>query len=317
MISSPVPYIITSGTTISTDPTITTNGVTDFGKIYRGPEIDGPFSAYAFGSTSTFDTASGFDAQIDSSGAVFKFASLQLIGDPTVSTTGGEVNLALIGVNGITSGGPGATLTFAGIEGLLLATQNGSINLGSEISFADLQDLTFYARGTGSNLTLASSISITGDLNLDSEGDVNLSGNLSTGDFRSFSGGDFNLTGGSLNAVTISINSGANVNFTLSAPLTFNTTNFFLQGAGGIQINDSLEVIQSNPGQTDGLNIFLLTGGNLSVGGDLSLTTDASNIQSGGNILVSSEGDMAIDGIFQLLVIGRSDSMTGAGGRLL
>ena len=62
-ITSPVPYVITSGTTISTDPSITTNGVTDFGKIYRGPVTDGPASAWAFGSTSTFDTSSGFDSQ--------------------------------------------------------------------------------------------------------------------------------------------------------------------------------------------------------------------------------------------------------------
>jgi hypothetical protein len=55
-ITSPVPYLITSGTTITTDPSITTNGVTNFGKIYRGSETDGPASAWAFGSTSTFDT---------------------------------------------------------------------------------------------------------------------------------------------------------------------------------------------------------------------------------------------------------------------
>src|SRR5438552_15643009 len=60
-ITSPNPYVITSGTVISTDPSITTNGVTDFGKIYRGRSIDGPVSAWAFGSTSAFDTASGFD----------------------------------------------------------------------------------------------------------------------------------------------------------------------------------------------------------------------------------------------------------------
>ena len=35
-ITSPDPYLITSGTVINTDPTITTNGKTDFGKIYRG-----------------------------------------------------------------------------------------------------------------------------------------------------------------------------------------------------------------------------------------------------------------------------------------
>ncbi len=37
VITSPVPYLITSGTVITTDPSITTNGVTDYGKIYRGP----------------------------------------------------------------------------------------------------------------------------------------------------------------------------------------------------------------------------------------------------------------------------------------
>ena len=63
------PYIIDQNTTIRTDPTITKGGVdgrTDFGKIYRGREIDGLASAYLFGSTSAFDTASGFDDQIGS-----------------------------------------------------------------------------------------------------------------------------------------------------------------------------------------------------------------------------------------------------------
>src|SRR4029077_10037038 len=69
-ITSPNPYVITSGTLITTDPSITSNGVTDYGKIYRGRSIDGPISAWAFGSTSAFDTASGFDDLIgDSSGA--------------------------------------------------------------------------------------------------------------------------------------------------------------------------------------------------------------------------------------------------------
>src|SRR4029077_20353504 len=149
-ITSPVPYVITSGTTITTDPAITTNGVTDYGKIYRGAETDGPASAWAFGSTSTFDTSSGFDNEIIGSGAAFKFTALQLAGNPTISTTNGEVNLGLIAVNGITSGSPGGPLTFSGIRGLLLATQNGSIILGPEISFSGLHDITLYARGAGS-----------------------------------------------------------------------------------------------------------------------------------------------------------------------
>ena len=87
VITSPVPYLITSGTTITTDPAITTNGVTDYGKIWRGTAIDGPFSVWAFGSTSPFDTAIGLDAgaeKITDSAAVFKFTSLELAGNPTV-----------------------------------------------------------------------------------------------------------------------------------------------------------------------------------------------------------------------------------------
>src|SRR5438874_1811293 len=81
-ITSPNPYLITSNTVITTDPSITTNGVTDYGKIYRGRSVDGPISAWAFGSTSAFDTASGFDDLIgDNSGAAFKFAALALTGD--------------------------------------------------------------------------------------------------------------------------------------------------------------------------------------------------------------------------------------------
>jgi hypothetical protein len=59
IISSSVPYTITSGTTIITDPLITTNGVTDEGRIYRDPATDGPPSAYFFGSTNAFDIETG------------------------------------------------------------------------------------------------------------------------------------------------------------------------------------------------------------------------------------------------------------------
>ena len=161
--------------------------------------------------------------QIDSSGAAFKFTSLQLNGSPTISTTDGEINLGLIGVNGITAAGtPGTltTLTFAGIRGMLLATQNGSINIGAGFAFSGLHDLTFYARGAGSNLTLGAAISTTSQLTLYSEGDVNLSGNVNTRDFRSFSGGNFSLTSASFNAETISITSGTNVSLGIQRPVS-------------------------------------------------------------------------------------------------
>ena len=214
VITSSNPYVIDATTAIQTDPTITTGGVIDFGKIYRGPSIDGPASSYFFGSTSSFDTASGFDVQIDSPGAVFKFLALVLAGNPAVSTVGGQNVLALISVGDITSNAPGGALTFAGLEGLLFATQNGSINLGSAISFAGLRDLTFYARGAGSNLSLGSAISTSESLHLYSQGAVLINGAISSGNFTSYSGGDF-VTGsnGSVTAGGISVTSLGNIAF--------------------------------------------------------------------------------------------------------
>ncbi|PYL91523.1 MAG: hypothetical protein DMF14_06730 [Verrucomicrobia bacterium] len=171
-ISSPNPYVITSGTTITTDPSITTNGITDYGKIYRGPTDDRAFSQWAFGSTSAFDTALNIDTEFFTDPAhlpiaVFKFQALSLIGNPTIDTSNsGVTNLGLIGVDGITSGPPGGVLTFSGINLLALATVNGSINLTSDVSFQNLNILAIYARGAAPDLTLNSSLSNIGALKL-------------------------------------------------------------------------------------------------------------------------------------------------------
>ena len=154
-----VPYPIDSGTAIQTDPSITRAGVTDFGKIYRDPGQDGPFSTWAFTATSPFDTTAGIDLVYGPNApvAAFKFVALQLVGDPIISTAnGGALNLALISVGPITSMPAGnATFTFAGMQSVLIATQNGSIDIsGPDISFQGIPTLIFYARGTGSNLNL-------------------------------------------------------------------------------------------------------------------------------------------------------------------
>ena len=206
-ITAPNPYLITSGTTITTDPSITTNGVTDFGKIYRGSTDDGPFTLWAFGSTSAFDTALNIDTEFFADPnhlpiAVFKFQSLSLTGNPTIDlSNGGVTKLALIGVNGITSGPPGGTLTFTGLDLLALATVNGSINLTSDVSFQNLNELAMYARGAGSNLTINSPISNIGDLKLAAEGSIQLTnpGTMSVGGFDATAGNNLTLQiGGSL-----------------------------------------------------------------------------------------------------------------------
>ena len=320
MIASSDPYVITSGTAIQTDPAITTNGQTDFGKIYRDPTQDGPLSAFIFGSTSAFDTASGFDSELTGSGmnaAGFKFTSLQLTGDPTISTAGGPVNLGLIAVNGITSGGPGGVLTFAGIRGLLLATQNGSIDLGSEISFSGLHDIAFYARGSGSMLTLASDVTTTNRIRLYGEGGIQLSSDLSTQDLIAFTNGDFDFTAGSIDAETISIISGGDLTFSLGTPLSFNTKTFLLQAEGNIQVNDSLEIIEDSLSPDADLNISLVAGSeNILVEGDLSLTTNPGDIEAGANILVTSGGSTTIGGTLTLLVDNSNGGDIGDGGNI-
>ncbi len=173
--------MISSGTTIKTDPTITTNGVTDFGKLYRGPTLDGPASVFLFGSTSAFDLQVGVDKALSGAEgemillplAAFKFLSLDLTGNPTISiANGGATSLALISVGDITSGPPGGALTFSGLQTLLLATVNGSITLTSDLAFQNIPFLGFYARGAGSNLTLDCSISGAAGLFLGAEGDI-------------------------------------------------------------------------------------------------------------------------------------------------
>lgn len=311
------PYVITGDTEITTDPSITTSGHTDFGKIYRDSAHDGLPSAFLFGSTSAFDTTSGFDAELigDMGAAVFKFTSLQLTGDPMISTNDGPTNLGLIAVNDINSGGAGGVLTFAGIRGLLLATQNGSIHLGPEISFAGLHDITLYARGSGSMLTLASDVSTTNKIRLYGQGGIELSSNLSTQDLIAFTNGNFDITGGSIDAETISINAGGDVNFSVGSPLTFETTNFHLEANGDISVSDSLEVTQTNTGQTEGLNISFLGNGGIHIGGDLRLTTDASNIANGGNITFGS--GLNVDcGALTLLVDNSNHGHIGTGGNI-
>ncbi|MEA3093947.1 MAG: hypothetical protein QOJ04_5289, partial [Caballeronia sp.] len=220
VIANSAAYQITAASAIQTDPSITSPGRTDFGKIYRGPGADADFSTWSFDTTRPFDTSSGFEAFYSGAGvpiAAFKFQSLVLTGNPTISTAnGGATFLELIGVDGITSGPPGGTLTFAGINNLLLTTQNGSILLGPEISFQNLPAFFLYARGAGANIVLASPITGTRDLFLDAEGSVQVNGAEDVTNFRSVTGGDFLAGTGPVNASTIDIRSGGNLNFTLS-----------------------------------------------------------------------------------------------------
>lgn len=201
VISSPDPYIVDNTTQIATDPTITTGGVSHFGRIYRNDALDGAYTQYAFGATSAYDTKiqmGDYYADDAAGGAVFKFSNLTITGQPTFNTTGGAKYVDLISVATINSATPGGTINLDGIDGLFLATVNGSITLGPELSFTSSRVYTLppgdfteghippglyfeaYARGATSNVNFASSVNFTGDRKffLEAEQDVLLTGNI-------------------------------------------------------------------------------------------------------------------------------------------
>ena len=337
VISSPVPYLITNGTVITTDPSITTNGVTDYGKIYRGQTDDGAFSLWAFGSTSAFDTAVRIDNTFFADPThlpigVFKFQSLSLTGDPTIDTSNGVTKLGLIGVDGITSRTPGGTLTFTGLDLLVLATVNGSINLTSDVSFQDLHELVMYARGAGSDVTINSPISNIDILGLVAEDSIHLTnpGTMSIGRLDAISGDNLMLQiGGSLllngrvrlDAIVLpgaSVASGVNLTLNVTGDYTNNSTSessrLAITNRDHIGSNASIAV--------DATSIF--TGNNL----DIQIANQVGG-QIGGNALINvgvSDGDINIagDATFQILNnirghIGRDANIfvtTGAGGDL-
>src|SRR6516162_5952220 len=306
VITSPNPYLITSGTTITTDPSITTNGVTDFGKIYRGQTDDGAFSLWAFGSTSAFDTALRIDDVFfaDPSHlpiAVFKFQSLSLTGDPTIDTSNGVTKLALIGVDGITSRPPGGTLTFTGLDLLVLATVNGSINLTSDVLFQDLHELVMYARGTGSNLTINSPIYNIGILGLVAQDSIHLTnpGTMSIGKVDMVAGGDLTLQiGGSL---------------LLDSRVRLDT--IILPGASvasGANLTLNVAGDYTNNSETESSRLAITNRDH--IGGDASITVGATNISTANNldVQIANQADGHIGGN-ALINVGASNNINIAG----
>jgi hypothetical protein len=309
-ITSPDPYVIGSNTTIATDPTITTNGQTDLGTIYRDPFQDGPFSTWAFGTTSSFDIESGFETQFGPSPfeqtAAFKFQNLIIDGDPTVLSGDFGVNqLALIGVDSLTTGKSGGTLSFGGVNLLLLATQNGSINLGANYAFEGIGRMFVYARGAGASLTITSDISTSDEIQLFSEGDANLGASFESNQFRSYNGGNFVFDDGSITAGGISITSVGNASI----------DNGVLEGALlEISSGGDLNVGQNGEVSLSAAEINLSASGNINFSANVTSTQDGG---SGGTFMLMGEGDISLG---SSSIIATTDPLggdfNGAGGRV-
>jgi hypothetical protein len=288
VITAPNPYIVGPGTTINTDPAITNNGISRFGKIYRGMAIDGPFSTWAFGSSSDFDMAAGIDNAFSGGATVplaaFKFTALELMGDPVIDTTGGAINLALVSVGNLTDVAPGGTLTFGGINTLLLATQNGAINFSPSISFSNLNQLMFYARGAGSNLTLACAVNGVQTVDLNAEGSILVNGAQAVNTFNAFAGVDFRQGTGQISAPNVSIRAGNDLNLALSrfAVAPGLTTSVSLQAGANVNID-------ANSNQSLLTNASLLTinaAGGINIAG-LSISGGPLTLQFGNSAVVA------------------------------
>ncbi len=320
-ISSPDPYVITSGTTITTDPTSTTNGVTDFGTLYRGTALDGFPTEFLFGEAPTaFDQLVFNGPQNNLPIAVFKFANLELAGNPTVIVpSGATTNLALVSVGDITSGPSGGTLTFAGITRLSFITGNGSINLGPEISFSGIDHLEFYARGADSNLTLASPISGGSVVHLFSEGNTNVNGNISvTDDFESLSGGHFTVNGATISAnniaiqtlngdvtidgatltgETLDITGGGDVNIGLNTAVTINAVTLSLSAANNL--NWSGGTLSATATNSDG-DVTISAGQAINITNGLNIEQTNDGQTSGLNITLNAGTDLSVGGNLSL-----------------
>jgi quercetin dioxygenase-like cupin family protein len=350
------PYPITNTTVITTDPTITTNGVTDSGKIYRGPVDDGAFTNFAFGSTSAFDLATQINGLLADSAnlpiAVFKFQSLSLLGNPTISLgNGGPTKLFLVAENGINSGPPGGTLTFSGLDTLALATVAGSINLTADISFQNLPLLFIYARGAGSNLNLSSPITGSNEVFLNAEGLMRLLVGITTTDQLKFiSGSDLIAAapGGiefKIDNISKALGQGGDILVQASGNFSAQNLSLLIDDSAGGQINAGGNIsvttggdfgilgganftIQNMTGTIGGGgNITLTVGGSISTSGRISLLVDNSNggmIGTGGNIFVTTGSDLTADSISAFInnrnggSIGSADNLTfNIGGTLI
>jgi hypothetical protein len=234
----------------------------------------------------------------------------------------------MVGVDGITSGPPGGTLTFSGINLLALATVNGSINLTSDVSFQDISVLAMYARGATSDLTLNSSISNVGALKLAAERSIQITnaGTLSVGGFDATTGGG-NLTVqvGALslngearfNAEVLpddTITNGANIILNVTNDLTNNSTTDFSRlqvtnqghiGTGGnISVNIGGDLTATGPGSTT----------EFPEPGDFEAVVQNTNAQidNGGNLNLTVGGNVHVNGL-ALYVQNYDETMNPAG----
>ncbi len=217
------PYHITSGTVINTDPMITTSGITDFGKLFRGAAVDGPLATWLGSSPSSFDsvdffnsTSGGFNNPDGVPFAGFLFNTLVLEGDPTISNSGNFPTLGLAAKGDISFSPSGTVFTFGGMQHVGLVSLNGSITL-SGVSFANFGEFFVYARG--GNVTMEAPVSNVDKITLRAVDTVELHSPLAVNQsFKALAGNTFE-TSSMTTANQITIQSLGSINIANSSQL--------------------------------------------------------------------------------------------------
>ena len=334
-------YSIDGTSAISTDPFITTQGVTDSGRIYRGgttaspataSSVDGLPSNYFLGATggpSTFDTQVGFDTQFGTMGQVgaFKFSVLALSANPaSISTAGGPTNLAFVSVGAITdfgnsqsSGTTASTFDLRGLDNVLFVTQQGSIMLSNGLTFTNsgttATSLTLYARGGPLGVFGSNAFNLPGSaLNLYSDSNVNFDGSVGSmtaagaGAVNLISGNGINVDGllhasGSIAATTVS--GGSDILFNTDSQVITDTGDFNANSGAGIFAYGTI----TTGGDTrlvaaNGVSVV----GNITTGGNLRLKAD------GGDITTDANSALMVGGIFTASATAGSLTLNGAVG---
>ena len=240
----------------------------------------------------------GFDTQFDTGAQIgtFLFNSLAFTAAPaSISITGGPTSLALVAVNTITANPAAATtIDVSSLAQLLLATQNGSINL-SNVTFTDHPSgspagtsLTFYARGATNSLNLTNTnLDVGGSLSLFGEGGLNFNAGsqaLSVNNAILISGADLSLAGtiqvdkGSAGAINVT----ANGNLSIATSGVLNTEGPLSLTSGGTFQSDGI----TSAGSNNTLNITST--------GDLTTTSGAQ--LTGGTINLTTSGVLTLNG---------------------
>ena len=307
------PYHITSGTVINTDPTITTNGITYLGKIYRGAAIDGPLATWLGDSPRPFDSVDFITCQSNCGGfndpdtlpiPAFLFASLQLDGDPMVSNSSNYPILGLVSQGNITASPSGTAFTFGGTEGVALVALNGSINL-SGIAFANFGDLYVYARGSSSDLLFAAPVSNLSSVHLRAErfmeldAPVNVKGSVP--DHRGFRA----LAGGGIQVNSSITSSGGGI---------------ILQSLGGINISSTAQLRTLLDSMGNSGNIIIVAGNDttLSASGTIEATQAEVDIRHKGATGVTSLDNATVHAdIVKISALGASGVLNIGAGNVL